>query len=67
MPLFLYISFSLYGTYIHNIRRGPSPFSISSQLQGQWAEPPWGAEPRFELDTASQRSTIWATLHPAVI
>ncbi len=29
---------------------------MSSQLSAQWAEPPWGAEPRFELGPALQQN-----------
>ncbi len=35
-------------------------------MSSQWAKPPRGAEPRFELEPAlqqSQRTTNWATLH----
>ncbi len=57
------IYFSLYNTvdtsynhtsFIH--KHSLRPISISSQLSAQWAEPPWGADPRFEL-TASQLAT----------
>jgi hypothetical protein len=31
---------------------------MSSQLSAQWAEPPWGAEPRIELGPVSQASAL---------
>jgi hypothetical protein len=42
----------------HSLR----PISISSQLSAQWAEPPWGAEPRFELGPALQQASALPTL-----
>jgi hypothetical protein len=33
------------------------PNYISSQLQAQWAEPPWGSETRFELGPALQQAS----------
>jgi hypothetical protein len=63
MPLFFCIYSSLYNTvdtFIHhsfiNIR-----ISMSSQLSAQWAEPPWGAEPRFELGPALQQASALPT------
>jgi hypothetical protein len=35
--------------------------SISSQLSAQRAEPPWGAEPRFELGPALQQANALPT------
>ncbi len=37
------------------------PISISSQLSAQWVEPPWGAEPRFELGPALQQASALPT------
>jgi hypothetical protein len=34
---------------------------MSSQLSAQWAEPPWGAEPRFELGPALQQASALPT------
>ncbi len=54
--------------YIH--KYSLRPISISSQLSAQWAEPPWGAEPRFEfgpallLQASLELTTNLATLHP---
>ncbi len=67
MPLFLYLFVFRYNRYIFtsfihhsfiNIRWGPS---ISSQLSAQWVEPPWGAEPRFELGPALQQASALPT------
>ncbi len=48
--------------HVHSMR----PISISSQLSALWTEPPWGAEPSFELGPVLQpaSTTTWATLHP---
>jgi hypothetical protein len=49
----------LYNKYIHTsfIHTHPlRPISISSQLLAQWAEPPWGSEPRFEHGPALQQA-----------
>ncbi len=48
-------------SFIHSI--SPGPISISLQLQAPRAEPPRGAETRFELGSALQQA-IWAMLHP---
>ncbi len=34
---------------------------MSSQLSAQWAEPPWGAKPRFELGPALQQASALPT------
>jgi hypothetical protein len=34
---------------------------MSSQLSAQWVEPPWGAEPRFELGPALQQASALPT------
>ncbi len=34
---------------------------MSSQLSAQWAEPPWGAEKRFELGPALQQASALPT------
>jgi hypothetical protein len=65
MPLFLHLFF-LYtvDTFIHNSfihKHSLRPISISSQLSAQWAEPPWGAEPRFELGPALQQASALPT------
>ncbi len=41
----------------HSLR----PISISSQLSAQWAEPPLGAEQRFELGPALQQASALPT------
>jgi hypothetical protein len=61
MPLFLHLFF-LYtvDTFIHHSfihKHSLRPISISSQLSAQWAEPPWGAKPRFELGPALQQAS----------
>jgi len=72
MPLFSHLFFFYtldtfnHHSFIH--KHSLRPISISSQLQAQWTEPPWGAEPsRAEpiqaCLTASQRTSNWATLH----
>ena len=45
--------------YIH--QHSLRPISISSQLSAQWVEPPWGAEPRFELGPALQQASALPT------
>jgi hypothetical protein len=65
MPLFLYIFYSSVSihtfiqSFTHNIRWGPSPYLHSCRLSG--AEPPWGAEPRFELGPALQQASALPT------
>jgi hypothetical protein len=34
---------------------------MSSQLAALWAEPPWGAEPRFELEPVVQQASALPT------
>jgi hypothetical protein len=34
---------------------------MSSQLSAQWAEPQWGAEPRFELGPVLQQASVLPT------
>jgi hypothetical protein len=54
------IYFSLYNRYIHTSfihKHSLRPISIYSQLSAQWAEPLWGAEPRFELGPALQQAS----------
>jgi hypothetical protein len=34
---------------------------MPSQLQTQWAGPPWGAEPKFELGPAQQQTCALPT------
>jgi len=41
----------------HSLR----PIFISSQLSAQWVEPPWDAEPRFELGPALQQASALPT------
>ncbi len=50
---YIHTSFS----YKHSLR----PISISSQLSAQRAEPPWVAEPRFELGPALQQASALPT------
>ncbi len=52
--IFLYtVDTFIHHSFIHSLR----PISISSQLSAQWVEPPWGAEPRFELGPALQQAS----------
>ncbi len=58
------IDFSLYNRYIHTSfihKHSLRPISITSQLSAQWAEPPWGAEPRFVLGPAFQQASVLPT------
>jgi len=55
---YLYIQTS----FIHNMRWGPSPYLHSCRLSG--AEPPWGAELRFELGPALQQASALPTEPP---
>jgi hypothetical protein len=65
MPLFLHLFFFYtIDTFIqhsfidkHSLR----PISISSQLSAQWAGPPWGVDPRFELGPALQQASALPT------
>ncbi len=65
MPLFLHLFFfyTLYAFIHHSFvhKHSLSPISISSQLQAHWAEPPWGAEPRFELGPAFEQASALPT------
>ncbi len=48
LKISIYIFFLLYNRYIYTSfihKYSLRPFSISSQLSAQWAEPPWGAMP----------------------
>ncbi len=56
--------FLLYNRYIHTScihKHSPRLISICSQLSAQWAEPPWGAEPRIELKPAVQQASALPT------
>jgi hypothetical protein len=48
-------SYIHHSTFIH--KHSLRPISMSSQQPAQWAEPPWGAEPRFELGPALQQAS----------
>jgi hypothetical protein len=49
----------IHSSFIH--KHSLRPISIFSQLSAQWAEPPWGAEPRFELGPALQKASALPT------
>jgi hypothetical protein len=62
--LFAFIFLYTVDTFIHHSfihKHLLRPISISSQLSAQWAEPPWGAEPRFELGPALQQASALPT------
>jgi hypothetical protein len=58
--IFLYaVDTIIHHSFIH--KHSLRPIFISSRLSTQWAEPPWGAEPRFKLGPALQQASALPT------
>jgi hypothetical protein len=65
LSLFLFILSFQFHTFIitfhYHIYHSPRPLSISSLLLAQREKPPWGAEPRFEIELAIQQASALLT------
>jgi hypothetical protein len=65
LHIFLFIQYSRYihTSFIHT--HSLRPISMSSQLSAQWANPPWGAETRFELGLPYSKPARYQLSHAA--